>query len=177
MLSRLGWLSDSLLEIGHELRAEIPDPLVFLGLLAETVLETAPLISPWDPPEAAIDRLAELQGERLSRCRHRGSSAWQRRPAQEHLACAFWQLAGMYREVSCEICGARSDGQLEEHAADFANYLLFAALTSGAWDLTLGGGLLPPGLARHSRSTAPTSPPDFPALEFPRVGSKKGGRR
>lgn len=170
-------LTNGLLELARELRAEMPDPWRFLARIGETAVEAAILASPWDPPETAVGRLARLQRERLARRSGAGSSLWQRRPAHAHLASAFWQLAGICQEVYFGSDDEGPDGQLEEHAADFANYLMFTALASGAWDLTLGGGLLPPELARHVRPAPSTPPSDFPAPEFPGAGLRKGGRR
>jgi hypothetical protein len=131
---RVGVVLRQLLMLGIELRAELPDPEGFLEALASAATQVALSVAPegWDP-EKAIERLAGLQKRRLIPQIHPGRPSWRRFPPEIHLMRAFWQLPGLGLEV---MLGSWRDGVLEEHAADLANYLLFAACTSGAWELS-----------------------------------------
>jgi len=171
---RLARLVRHLLVLGLDLRAEVPDLRGFLHTAASAANEAAFLVSPFDfAAERAIDYLGAHQRSRLRR-RPAPADAWRFRPPELHLTRAFWQLAGLALEV---MAGSFTDGQIEEHAADLANYLVFTSVTSGAWEL----GAQPP---RPQRRRPPTRPPGgsrqrrtpsvFPAWEFPRAGFPKG---
>lgn len=132
---RVGVILRQLLLLGIELRAELPDPAGYLHAAGTAAVEAAVLIAPKDSvPQEAIDRLAELQKQRLIPQIHQGAPGWRRFTAEMHLMRAFWQLCGLGLEV---VLGSWRDGQLEEHAADLANYLVFATWTSGAWEIAL----------------------------------------
>lgn len=130
---RVGVALRQLLVLGIELRAELPDPEGFLQAAASAGTEAALLVAPeGSSPEQAIDHLAGLQKDRLIPQIHPGTPSWRRFPAEVYLMRAFWQLSGIGLEV---MLGGWRDGQLEEHAADLANYLVFVTSTSGAWEL------------------------------------------
>lgn len=161
---RLGVVLRRLLLLGSELRAELPDPAGFLEIAAAAATEVALLVTTGGSlakPAAhdALDHLAALQRDRLL-LHHPTATGWQQLPPDVHLQRAFWQLAGLGLEV---MVGSFQDGQSEEHGADCANYLLFATVTAGAWQLA----------ADETR----LDPPAFPAPEFPGAGIPKGDRR
>lgn len=172
---RVARLVRHLLVLGLDLRAEVPDLRDFLHTAASAANEAAFLISPFDfSAERAIDYLGAHQRSRLRR-RPAPADAWRFRPPELHLTRAFWQLAGLALEV---MAGSFTDGQIEEHAADLANYLLFTAVTSGAWEL----GVRPPR-SRGRPNQRPLgdsrrrSPSVFPAWDFPQDRNFKGENR
>jgi hypothetical protein len=161
----LGRLARHLLVLGIELRAELPDPHRFLETAAWATIEVAQLIRPDElTPRKALDHLAHHQCERLE------VDDWTTRSPEAHLARAFWQLSGLGLEVLSDGPG---DGQLEEHAADLANYLLFAVMTSGAWELTFptDSAIHLDSLTRASSGEAPTYTTAFPPPESTAGGS------
>lgn len=158
----LGRLSRHLLVLGIELRAELPDPYHFFETAAWTVIELAQLIRPEEPtPTKALEDLAHHQRERLE------GDDWTKRLPEAHLASAFWQLSGLGLEILREGPG---ESQLVEHAADLANYLLFAILNSDAWDLAFPSQPPTPRLESPSCET-PTQTIAFPPPESPEGGS------
>lgn len=159
----LGRLARHLLVLGIELRAQLPDPYHFFETAAWTVIELAQLICPEQPtPTKALKHLAHHQRERL------GGDDWTKRLPEAHLGSAFWQLSGLGLEVLTEDPG---DGQLVEHAADLANYLLFAILNSGAWELTFPTDSAIHPSTKASSSEASTQPTAFPPPESTEGGS------
>lgn len=176
---QLSRITCHLLALGSELRAEVPDPQGFVRIAAAAASQAALLAAPWEiDPGDAIDQLAAHQEARLSSCSRGGWLGWRRRSPEVHLARAFWQLSGIALEV---MTGNWADGLLEEHSADLANYLLFAACSSGAWDLAFQP--LSHRETRRRSSGVGKAPArrwpglDFPIPEFPGLGTLKGGRR
>lgn len=153
---RVGVVLRQLLLLGVELRAELPDPEGFVHAAASAAIEAALLVAPeGSAAEGAIDYLRQLQTDRLRPGGDEGTPGWQGFTAEMHLMRAFWQLTGLGLEV---ILGGFRDGQVEEHAADLANYLVFATWTSGAWELAFAQGW-------------PEPPPSY---RFPGPGIRRG---
>lgn len=159
----LGRLARHLLVLGIELRAELPDPDHFVETAAWAAIELAQLLSPDEmTPRNALDHLIHHQRERLEH------DDWTHRSAEAHLARAFWQLSGLGLEV---LSDDPSDGLAEEHAADLANYLLFAVLNSGAWELTFPTDSSIHATTRATSTEASTRPTAFPPSESTEGGS------
>jgi hypothetical protein len=166
---RVGVVLRQLLMLGVDLRAELPDPEGFLDAVASTATQVALLVAPkgWDA-EQAIERLAGLQKQRLIPQIHPGRPSWRRFGPEIHLMRAFWQLPGLGLEV---MLGSFRDGLLDEHAADLANYLLFTACTSGAWELSARQRVPDPWNPPEPAGADPHPDPDFPSPDFPGAGN------
>ena len=132
--NRLGSLTGHLLMLGVELRGGLPCPRCFLRRSAEAAIEVAHLAAPRDlHPFEAVDHLARIQQTRLSDEAAAAVDPWRLLSPEIHLERAFWQLAGLAHALA----GGLGQAGHEEHAADLASSLVFAAVTSGAWERAL----------------------------------------